>query len=66
MIAEARRLFGAWERVETMVQAGLYAQGSDALADRAIRLWPRLDAFLAGQGASAAESFVRLRKVLDG
>jgi flagellum-specific ATP synthase len=66
MIAEARRLFGAWERVETMVQAGLYAQGSDALADRAIRLWPRLDAFLAGQGGCAAESFVRLRKVLDG
>lgn len=66
MIAEARRLMGAWERVETMVQAGLYAQGSDALADRAIRLWPRLDAFLAGQGASVAESFARLRKVLDG
>jgi flagellum-specific ATP synthase len=66
MIAEARRLMGAWERVETMVQAGLYAQGSDPLTDRAIRLWPRLDAFLSGQGASVAESFARLRKVLDG
>jgi flagellum-specific ATP synthase len=66
MIAEARRLLGAWERVETMVQAGLYAQGSDPLTDRAIRLWPRLDAFLSGQGASVAESFARLRKVLDG
>lgn len=66
MIAEARRLMGAWERVETMVQAGLYAQGSDPLADRAIRLWPKLDAFLAGTGASVGESFARLRKVLDG
>lgn len=66
MIAEARRLLGAWERVETMVQAGLYAPGSDPLADRAIKLWPRLDAFMAGQGGSAADSFARLRKVLDG
>lgn len=66
MIAEARRLLGAWERVEAMVQAGLYAQGSDPLTDRAIRLFPRLDAFLAGHGASPGESFGRLRKVLDG
>jgi flagellum-specific ATP synthase len=66
MIAEARRLMGAWERVETMVQAGLYAPGSDALADRAIRLFPRLDAFLAGVGGDVGESFGRLRKVLDG
>jgi flagellum-specific ATP synthase len=66
MIAEARRLLGAWERVETMVQAGLHAQGADPLTDRAIRLWPRLDAFLAGRGAPVAESFARLRQVLDG
>ena len=50
-----------------MVQAGLYAQGSDPLTDRAIKLWPRLDAFLGGQGAKTpADSFARLRKVLDG
>lgn len=66
-IAEARRLIGAWERVEMMVQAGLYAQGSDPLADRAIKLFNRLDGFLGGQGAkSPMESFARLRKVLEG
>ena len=66
-IAEVRRLIGAWERAEMMVQAGLYAQGSDPLTDRAIKLWPRLDAFLGGQGAKTpADSFARLRKVLDG
>lgn len=66
MIAEARRLIGAWERAEMMVQAGLYAQGSDPLTDRAIRLFPKLDTFLGGQGAkSNADSFARLRKVLD-
>ncbi|GAB4267481.1 MAG: FliI/YscN family ATPase [Pararhodobacter sp.] len=66
-IAEARRLIGAWERAEMMVQAGLYAQGSDPLTDRAIRLWPKLDAFLAGSGAkSPRDSFERLKKALDG
>ena len=65
-IAEARRLIGAWERAEMMVQAGLYAQGSDALTDRAIRVWPKLDAFLGGTGASSiADSFTRLRRVLE-
>ncbi|MCC6304285.1 MAG: FliI/YscN family ATPase [Rhodobacteraceae bacterium] len=47
LIAEARRLLGAWERAEMMVRAGLYAQGSDPLVDAAIRVFPRLDAFLA-------------------
>lgn len=66
-IAEARRLIGAYERAEMMVQAGLYAQGSDPLTDRAIKLWPRLDAFMAGRdAATAGESFGRLRKVLEG
>ncbi|MCB1396330.1 MAG: FliI/YscN family ATPase [Rhodobacteraceae bacterium] len=66
-IAEARRLIGAWERAEMMVQAGLYAQGSDPLTDRAIKLWTKLDGFLAGTGAKdPRESFARLKKVLDG
>lgn len=67
LIAEARRLIGAWERAEMMVQAGLYAQGSDPLTDRAIRLFPKLDAFLAGQSArSNTDSFARLKKALEG
>jgi flagellum-specific ATP synthase len=66
LIAEARRLLGAWERAEMMVQAGLYAQGSDALTDRAIRLWAKLDGFLAGtEAATVADSFARLRRVLE-
>lgn len=66
-IAEARRLIGAWERAEMMVQAGLYAPGSDPLTDRAIKLFTRLDGFLAGANTrSPMESFARLRKVLEG
>lgn len=65
-ITEARRLIGAYERAEMMIQAGLYTQGSDPLTDRAIKLFPKLDAFLAGMNtASVQESFGRLRKVLE-
>jgi len=65
-LSELRRLLGAWERVEMMVQAGLYTTGSDPLSDRAIKLWPMIDAFLAGGGADVNESYERLRRVLEG
>ena len=47
LITEARRLLGAWDRAEMMIQAGLYAKGSDPVVDAAIKVWPALDAFLA-------------------
>jgi len=46
-IAQARRLLGAYDRAELMIQAGLYSAGSDPLIDDAIQVWPALDAFLA-------------------
>ncbi len=61
LIAEARKLLGAYERAEMMIQAGLYAKGSDPLVDAAIRVWPALDAFLAEDAPSGIEvSFDRL------
>lgn len=66
LIAEARRLLGAYERAEMMVQAGLYQAGSDPLVDRAIRVWPRLDAFIAEpETDDIAASFARLAALLD-
>ncbi|MFC3181848.1 FliI/YscN family ATPase [Cypionkella sinensis] len=47
LIAQARQLLGAWDRAEMMIQAGLYAKGSDPLVDAAIKVWPILDGFLA-------------------
>jgi flagellum-specific ATP synthase len=47
LINEARRLLGAWDRAEMMIQAGLYVKGSDAQVDSAIKVWPALDAFIA-------------------
>jgi flagellum-specific ATP synthase len=64
-IAEARRLLGAHARAEMMIQAGLYARGSDPLVDEAVRVWPALDAFLAEpEPDSAARSFGRLAALL--
>ena len=47
LIASARKLLGAYDRAEMMIQAGLYTPGSDPLIDAAIRVWPALDAFIA-------------------
>jgi len=47
LIAEARRLLGAYERAELMIQSGLYAAGSDPAIDAAITAWPKLDQFVA-------------------
>ncbi|MGO4906723.1 FliI/YscN family ATPase [Pseudorhodobacter sp. W20_MBD10_FR17] len=65
LISEARRLLGAYERAEMMIQAGLYASGSDPLVDAAIKVWPALDGFLAEDGAAGiANSFKRLEACL--
>jgi len=66
LIARARALLGTWDRAEMMVQAGLYAPGSDPGIDAAIRRWPALDAFLAApEPGDAAASFARLAAILD-
>ncbi|MGP3696758.1 FliI/YscN family ATPase [Rhodobacter sp. NSM] len=65
IITEARRLLGAWDRAEMMIQAGLYVKGSDPQVDAAIRVWPALDAFLAEDSPEGVEaSFRRLSECL--
>ncbi len=66
-IAKARRLLGAYDRAELMIQAGLYSAGSDPVIDDAIRVWPALDAFLAEDAPDEGieGSFVRLRAALS-
>jgi flagellum-specific ATP synthase len=65
LIAQARRLLGAYDRAEMMIQAGLYTPGTDSLVDEAIRIWPELDAFLAEDAPDGtAASFDRLAGIL--
>ena len=66
LIAAARRLLGAYARAEMMIQAGLYATGSDPVIDAAIRAWPLLDAFLAETEPDGTEaSFARLATIIE-
>jgi flagellum-specific ATP synthase len=67
LISDARRTLGAYDRAEMMVQAGLYVQGTDPVVDRAIRLWPQLDGFLAEDAPAGGPdaSFARLRACLQ-
>lgn len=65
-ISAARRLLGAYDRAELMIQAGLYTKGSDPMIDTAVKVWPALDMFL-GEDApedGIAGSFRRLRAAL--
>jgi flagellum-specific ATP synthase len=66
LIADARRLLGVWDRAELMIQAGLYAKGSDAQVDEAIKVWPALDGFLAEMAPDSGidGSFQRLKDCL--
>jgi flagellum-specific ATP synthase len=60
-LTKARRLLGAYDRAEMMVQAGLYQQGSDPLLDQAITALPKLEAFFGeGRQMSIEESFEHL------
>ena len=45
-------------------QIGLYQAGADAEIDRAIEVWPGLDAFFAESTASPEAAFQRLAQIL--
>ncbi|HEY9038380.1 MAG TPA: FliI/YscN family ATPase [Roseovarius sp.] len=65
VLRQARALLGAYERSETMIRAGLYAQGSDPELDMAIRVWQDLDRFLAeSEAGTTQDSFDRLALIL--
>ena len=66
LISDARRLLGAYDRAELMIQAGLYVAGSDPMIDAAVRVWPLLDGFLAeDESADSERSFQRLAQILE-
>jgi flagellum-specific ATP synthase len=66
LISRARQLLGAHDRAGMMIQAGLYAAGSDPVTDAAILAWPGLDAFVAAAAASTiAGSFAQLEGILE-
>ena len=67
LIQQARKLLGAYDRAELMIQTGLYTAGSDAQIDQAVRVWPALDGFLSEDAPDGIDSsFRRLAACLTG
>jgi len=65
LISHARRLLGAYDRAEMMIQAGLYVSGSDQMIDAALRVWHDLDGFLAEpEPNTTKDSYERLAHCL--
>lgn len=64
LIARARSLLGTYAESELMIRAGLYAAGSDARLDEAVRIFPVLDAFFTRKSPNAKQSFAQLAEVL--
>jgi len=63
-----RRLLAAWRDVRELVEVGAYVNGSDPVADAAIRLRPSIDAFLrqdADQSVPAEQSWTELAALLQ-
>jgi len=68
LLAEARRLLGAYDNMEEMIRLGAYRAGSDPLVDRAIETHPRFEALLKqgiDERATAEEAFAKLAAILD-
>lgn len=64
LIGKARASLGTYAESELMIRAGLYAAGSDAKLDEAVRIYPALDAFFTRGTKDARQSFVLLAEAL--
>ena len=64
LIARARSLLGTYAESELMIRAGLYAPGSDARLDEAVRIFPQLDTFFTRKSPDAKQSFSQLSEAL--
>jgi flagellum-specific ATP synthase len=64
---QTRELWGEYERIRDLVEIGAYQQGSNPIADRAIRINPKLREFIRqnmGQSFSHEESTKQLAAIL--
>jgi len=65
LLAQTRKMLGLYDANAMMIRAGLYTHGSDAEVDKAIQLYPEIEAFLAKSEASDPKrSFSQLELLL--
>ncbi len=69
LIGRARRLLAVHEDMAELIRLGAYRKGTDPEVDEAIRLYPRLEAFLAqgkDEPSTLADSYAALAAILSG
>ncbi|UXH76900.1 flagellar protein export ATPase FliI [Roseateles amylovorans] len=62
-----KQLMARYEQVRELMPLGAYVPGADPATDRAVALWPRIEAFLhqgTHEGAPLAQTQARLRELL--
>ena len=65
--AKARKLLALYANMEELVRIGAYARGADPEVDEAVRLWPKIDGFLAQEtnvAVAPADAFGELEALL--
>ena len=65
LISDCRRLVSLYEQAAPMVRTGLYQKGADPETDRAVDLFPALDAFFGSSVADEEDAFVRLSALIS-
>ena len=66
MVRQFKQLYSRYQRARDLIAVGAYAPGSDALLDRAIALYPLLEAFLQQaitEHADVSSSLARLKNI---
>lgn len=67
LITQARKNLSFYEDMEDMIRLGAYRRGTDPALDRAIELYPKLEAFLTQdkhEESSFAEGFQKLTEIM--
>jgi flagellum-specific ATP synthase len=68
LVTEARRTLAVYENMAELIRLGAYKAGSDPEVDRAIKLYPQLEAFMSQQKAERgdlAAGYQRMAEILS-
>jgi flagellum-specific ATP synthase len=69
VVDEARRVLAVYDNMAELIRLGAYRAGADAEVDRAIKLFPKLEAFLAqgkNERGELSSGYVQLAEILNG
>jgi flagellum-specific ATP synthase len=69
VVNETRRILSVYDNMAELIRLGAYRAGSDPEVDRAITLFPKLDAFLAQRKEERGElstGYSQLAEILNG